>query len=256
MVEVAKIDPELLDHVVDTHTRTVMALLDDYQIHWRVVGGAVRNLLLGQIPRDIDLVADADPSELIYILEHESIPVDLGGIEHGTVKAVFGHGAQEQKVDVSSLGYRIRNLGSRLHVHKAKNWREDAQMRDLTINSLSMDRDGTIHDYLGGYEDLHDQIVRLAPQAHKGLTHNPEGIMRYMRALVLFPDAQIVQKDLDLIQDLVPQLAPVADSKKVTMNLITILKSEHRQRVLDLMCELNINKYVPSVPCGTQENSR
>lgn len=250
MPKIARINPELRDSILDPHTREVIQLLDSYDIPYRIVGGAVRNLLLGKAPRDVDLVADADPSELVYVFERAGIAVDVGGISHGTVKAVFGHGVTEQKVDVSSLGYRIRKLGSHLHIERAHNWKQDAELRDLTINALSMDDQGIIHDYVGGFEDLHDQIVKLTPRAAQGLRHEPAGIMRYFRALVLFPKPQILKSDLQLIQQLVPELSKVANDKKVQMNLITILNSEHRNRVLKLMCELGVHKHVPAVPCA------
>lgn len=254
MPQVARINPQLRDSILDPHTREVIQLLDSYEIHNRIVGGAVRNMLLGKIPRDVDLVADADPSELIYVFEKAGIPVDLGGISHGTVKAVFGHGVAEQKVDVSSLGYRIRKLGSHLHIERAHNWKQDAELRDLTINALSLDHNGIIHDYVGGYDDLLNQIVKLPPKASQGLTQEPVGIMRYFRALAFFPNPKIQKSDLQLIQQLVPALGKQANDKKVQMNLIAILNSDYRNQVLKLMCELNVHKYVPAVPCSEPPN--
>lgn len=248
-MKVTQLHPELLDHVLDPHTRRVMQALHKYHIPFRVVGGAVRNLLLGQVPRDIDMVADADPSEIIYVLSQMQMPMDVGGIEHGTVKAVFGEGDQKQKVDISSLGYRILEHNSRIRINRAHNWREDAQLRDLTINAMSMDLQGNVYDYVGGYEDLHEGIVKFVPQADKSLTLDATGIMRYFRALVFFDNPVIDDQDLQLIRDHLPDLASEATSKKVTMNLITILNSDRAPQVLKLMCMLGVHQYLPSVPC-------
>jgi tRNA nucleotidyltransferase/poly(A) polymerase len=254
MAKVARIEPELRNHILDPDSAQVLVLLDSYEIPHRIVGGAVRNLIMGKAPRDIDIVADVDPSELVYVFEQAGIATDLGGIAHGTVKAVFGYGKQEQKVDVSSLGYRITQAGHRLHVSRTHNWKTDARMRDLTINAMSMDSDGIIYDYVGGYADIHNQVVRLCDQAHVSLQADATSMMRYFRALAMFPDPQIVPEDLKLIKQLLPNLAQVADDKKTQMNLITILNSAHRHRVLQFMCELGVQKYVPSVPCMVQEN--
>lgn len=256
MAKVHEINPELITHILDANSQTVIDLLESYHIPFRIVGGAVRNMLMGQIPRDVDLVADADPSEILYVLEQAGIRSDLGGIQHGTVKAVFGHGKTENKVDISSLGYRIRMRGHKPHVTKTHNWRTDARMRDITINAMSMDTQGNIYDYVGGYPDLHDHVIRLCDHAHVSLMEDPSSIMRYFRALSMFPDPQILPEDLMFIKQLVPTLSRVADDKKTQMNLITILRSPHRQRVLTLMCELGVHKHVPSVPCVVQETER
>jgi poly(A) polymerase len=253
MAQVHEIHPQLITQILDANSQNVIDLLLSYQIPFRIVGGAVRNLLMGQAPRDVDLVVDADPSLIVYVLEHAGVPSDLGGISHGTVKAVFGHGKSENKVDISSLGYRIRMRGHQLHVSKTHNWRTDARMRDLTINAMSMDMKGHIYDYVGGYDDLHNHVVRLCDLAHVSLQEDPSSLMRYFRALSMFPDPKLLYEDLLLIRQLVPSLKSVADDKKTQMNLITILRSPHRRKVLTLMCELGVHHHVPSVPCLVEE---
>lgn len=249
MAKVAKMDPQLVDHVIDPHTREVMRLLNKHGIEFRIVGGAIRNMLMGKMPRDIDLVVDADPAHIIYILDSANIAQDLGGISHGTVKAVFGSGKAEEKVDISSLGYRIEAHDGHITTQSTHNWAQDAQLRDLTINSMSMDLKGTIYDYTGGYQDLHDGRVRLCANARKGMQSDPTGIMRYFRGIAMFDHPRVSKDDLEFIKTQIPRLAQVADDKKVTMNLVTILASEHRDRTLALMCRLGVGKYVPSVPC-------
>lgn len=249
-MKVGQIHPQLLDHVLDAHTRQVMQALHEYHIPFRIVGGAVRNLLLGQVPRDIDLVADADPTELIYVFDVNKMLLDLGGIEHGTVKAVFGEGEQKQKVDVNSLGYRIQTHQGRLSISRAHNWREDAQLRDLTINSLSMDTQGHIYDYTGGYEDLYSSIVKFVPKADQALMLDATLIMRYFRALVLFDKPKIYEPDLRLIRSHLPDLTAEQHSKKVIMNLETILKHDRSHEVIQFMCDLGVHNYLPQVYCG------
>lgn len=78
MTVVSHIDPKLVDQAIDPNTATITKLLEKFHIPIRIVGGAVRDLLLHREPRDIDLVVDADPSTLIYLFEAHGIPVDLG----------------------------------------------------------------------------------------------------------------------------------------------------------------------------------
>lgn len=239
-----------VDAIIDSNTRQVIRALQSAKIPVRIVGGAVRDLLRNLPPRDVDLVADASPAMLIYLFQAHDWPVDVGGIQHGTVKVVFGTGDSEQKVDVSSLGYRIQRHGQEYRTQHTHSWEVDSGLRDLTINAMSMDTQGRVYDYQNGYADLQNQIIKLGPHAEDSLHLDPTGIMRYFRALSQFPKPKILQKDLDLIRELVPLLADHVDDKKTQMNMITILKSPHRSNALRIMCVMNINKYLPYVPCG------
>lgn len=246
---VHKFTPQEVDNILDPHTAQVISLLQKAKIPVRIVGGAVRDMLRGLAPRDVDLVADASPSMLIYLFQAHDWPVDTGGIQHGTVKAVFGTGDSEQKVDVSSLGYRISRHGHDFQIKFTHSWEVDSGLRDLTINSMSMDVDGHVYDYQNGYADLKNQIVKLGPHADDSLLLDPAGMMRYFRALSQFTRPKVIHKDLEFIKKQVHVLADVVDDKKVQMNMISILKSPHRQNALKIMCAMHVHKYLPYAPC-------
>jgi tRNA nucleotidyltransferase/poly(A) polymerase len=239
-----------VDAIIDPNTRQVIRALQSAKVPVRIVGGAVRDILRHMPPRDVDLVANASPTMLIYLFQAHDWPVDVGGIQHGTVKVVFGSGDAEQKVDVSSLGYRIQRHGQEYRTQHTHSWEVDSGLRDLTINAMSMDTQGRVYDYQNGYADLQNQIIKLGPHAEDSLHLDPTGIMRYFRALSQFPKPKILQKDLDWIKSHVHLLADHADDKKVQMNMISILKSPHRSNALKIMCAMNINKYLPYAPCG------
>lgn len=246
---VAQIDTQTLEGVMDPHTKHVLSLLQKFRIPVRIVGGAVRDLLLNKQPRDIDLVADADPTALIYIFQGHGIPVDTGGIVHGTVKAVFGSGDSEAKVDVSSLGYRIRRHGHQLLMGGTHSWKKDSELRDLTINSMSMDPHGRVFDYTGGLKDLGSQTIRMGLHSEDSFVLDPNTIMRYFKAVSMFDKPKLVAKDLEWLKKNVHHLAQVADDKKVQMNMISILNSKNRKPALDLMCALGVQHYLNFVPC-------
>lgn len=247
---VIQIPVHQVDAIIDTHTRAVIRALQSAHIPVRIVGGAVRDLLRHSPPRDVDLVADADPAMLIHLFQAHGWQVDVGGIMHGTVKVMFGAGDHEQKVDVSSLGYRIQRHGHTYKLKHTHSWQVDSGLRDLTINSMSMDTQGHVYDYQNGYSDLKNQVVRLGPHADDSLHVDPTGIMRYFRALSQFVKPKVLYKDLDYIRDHVHLLADHVDDKKVHMNMISILKSPHRSNALRIMCTMNMHKYLPYVPCG------
>jgi poly(A) polymerase len=247
---VYKFPQSTVDAIIDRHTRAVIRVLQSAKIPVRIVGGAVRDLLRNQHPRDVDLVTDASPAILIYLFQAHDWQVDVGGIQHGTVKVVFGSGDDEQKVDVSSLGYRIQRHGQEYRTQETHSWEVDSGLRDLTINAMSMDMAGRVYDYQNGYADLQNQIIKLGPHAEDSLHLDPVGIMRYFRALSQFSKPKILQKDLVWIKSHVHLLADHADDKKVQMNMISILQSPYRSNALKIMCAMRINQYLPYAPCG------
>jgi tRNA nucleotidyltransferase/poly(A) polymerase len=236
--------------MIDPHTDKVIRLLQQVKIPVRIVGGAVRDLLLNKVPRDIDLVVDASPTMLIYLFQAHGWNLDLGGIVHGTVKVVFKTPESEQKVDVSSLGYRIKRHGHHVQESATHSWRMDSGLRDLTINSMSMDMQGRVYDYQNGISDLKNQVIKLGPHAADAILLDPTSIMRYFKGISQFPRAKIIQKDLEFIKQHVHMLADHVDDKKVQMNMISILKSPHRAATIRLMCGMQIEKYLPYAPCG------
>lgn len=75
----------------------------------------------------------------------------------------------------------IIRQGRDVHVEFTNNWSIDAQQRDLTINSLSMDEHGMIYDYTNGVEDLKISCIRFTGDIVVRLQENPIRILRYFR---------------------------------------------------------------------------
>lgn len=234
---------------VDPNTQTMLKMLKDHHVPARVVGGAVRDVLMNKVPRDIDLVVDDDPTETLFLLELYDIPSDTTGIEHGTVKAVFGYGKAKVKVEITSLGYRIKLRNSRPIITQSDNWASDSAMRDLTINSMSMDLHGHVWDYQGGYQDLKDHRLRMLDFVHDNIEDEPNWIMRWFKAMTLFPNPKLVKADIDFVQQHLHLVEKVADDERTSRNLMTVQKSQNGHQILRLMCEMGLKKYLPILPC-------
>jgi tRNA nucleotidyltransferase/poly(A) polymerase len=247
---VAEIDMNVMDKFIDPHTRKILQILHDHHVPTRIVGGAVRDLLLQKQPRDIDLVVDADPSETLFLLDLYGIEAETTGIKHGTIKAVFRNNGDKHKVEITSLGYRIRLKGARPFLKQAKNWATDSEMRDLTINSMSLDLHGHIWDYQGGYHDLKHSRIRMLPDTRDNIRDDPNQIMRYFKALTMFPKPLMVQKDLEWIKKHIHLLSNQEDDERVIRNLLSIQKSPNAEKIIQLMCKLGVKKYISYLPCS------
>ena len=116
----------------------------------RVVGGAVRNALLKIPLGDIDIATTALPDEVIRRAQAAGIKSVPTGIEHGTVTLVI----DKQPFEVTTLREDTETFGRKAKVAFGRDWVRDAERRDFTINGLSVDADGVVHDHVGGLSDI------------------------------------------------------------------------------------------------------
>lgn len=234
------ISMEEFQQVFTPEIKQVIKIVRKYGFDIRVVGGAVRDFLLGRPPRDVDFATDADPAELILIYDLEGIPYDAGGIQHGTIKAVFG----EDKIDVTSLGYAIEQKDGGMAITKAIDWEQDAQGRDLTINSLSLDLNGNIHDYVGGIQDLKDHVIRLNNSQYHKIANHPEIILRWFKAISYFADSRWPRDDFDLIKRHIQGIAELAGQEKTAKILASIRQAPNGTKIIKLMCNVGAGQYI------------
>jgi tRNA nucleotidyltransferase/poly(A) polymerase len=99
------------------------------------------------------------------------------GIDHGTVTIVAeGHGYQ-----VTTLREDVATDGRRAVVAFGRDWDRDAQRRDFTLNALSVDAEGNLHDPIGGYGDLIDGRVRFIGEPERRIAEDRLRILRFFR---------------------------------------------------------------------------
>jgi poly(A) polymerase len=155
----------------------VLALLNGEGEEARVVGGAVRNALLGVPIVDIDIATTALPAEVIRRAKAAAIKSVPTGIDHGTVTLVLdGH-----PVEVTTLREDTETFGRKAKVAFGRDWVADAERRDFTINALSVSLDGLVYDYVGGLEDIGLRRVRFIGDADQRIAEDYLRILRFFR---------------------------------------------------------------------------
>ena len=120
-----------------------------------LVGGCVRDLLLGREPKDYDIATDARPDQIVALFPHSG----LVGAHFGVVQVRDS----EAVVEVATFRSDLQYLDGRRPegVHFELSPREDALRRDFTINGLFLDPiSGENFDFVGGIADLRDRIIR------------------------------------------------------------------------------------------------
>jgi poly(A) polymerase len=143
----------------------------------RVVGGAVRNALLNIPTGDIDIATTALPEEVISRAKAAGIKSVPTGIEHGTVTLVV----DAHPFEVTTLREDTETFGRKARVAFGRDCVRDAERRDFTINGLSVDAEGRVHDHVGGLDDIAAKRVRFIGDPNQRIAEDYLRILRFFR---------------------------------------------------------------------------
>ena len=163
-------------------TARVLELLNGDGEEARVVGGAVRNALLKIRIGDVDIATTALPAEVIRRAGAAGIKSVPTGIEHGTVTLVV----EAQPFEITTLREDTETFGRKAKVAFGRDWVLDAQRRDFTINGLSVDADGVVHDHVGGLDDIAERRVRFIGDPEQRIAEDYLRILRFFRIHAAF----------------------------------------------------------------------
>jgi tRNA nucleotidyltransferase/poly(A) polymerase len=170
-------------------TRAVLAALAAAGFEGRVVGGSVRNALMGLPVADVDIATPARPEAVVRACAAAGLHTVPTGLEHGTVTVVAHHTALE----VTTLRRDVATDGRRAVVAFTEDWAEDAERRDFTMNALYCDGSGRLYDYVGGWPDLVARRIRFIGDADQRIAEDYLRILRFFRFYAAYaqgsPDA-------------------------------------------------------------------
>jgi poly(A) polymerase len=227
-----------LDHapwLEDGALARLLALLDRDGEEARVVGGAIRNALLGQKVGEVDIATTAVPEEVVRRVEaagHKAVPT---GIEHGTITAVI----DGRPFEVTTLRRDVETFGRKAKVAFGRDWKADAERRDFTINALSVSKDGRIHDYVGGQADIAARRVRFIGDPARRIAEDYLRILRFFRFHAWYgegaPDAAGLRACI-MARAGLDQLS----RERVRMELLKLLLAPHATPTLAVMAEAGL----------------
>jgi poly(A) polymerase len=143
----------------------------------RLVGGAVRDLALGEPAFDFDLATTASTDEAIRRARAAGFKIALTGVSHGTVTIVV----DGRPIETTTLRQDVETDGRWAKVAFGRDFAADAKRRDFTINALSLGADGTVHDTVGGLDDLSAGRVRFIGDADQRIREDYLRILRFFR---------------------------------------------------------------------------
>ena len=143
----------------------------------RVVGGAVRDALLGTPVGDLDLCTDATPETVARAAADAGLRAHPTGLAHGTLTVV----SAGQAFEVTTLREDVATDGRRATVRFTGDFAKDAARRDFTMNALYLDRHGVGTDHVGGYDDCLARRVRFIGEPAERILEDHLRILRFFR---------------------------------------------------------------------------
>ncbi len=202
-----------------------------------IVGGCVRDAVLGRIPGDWDITTSAKPEQVKEIFGKT---VDTG-LKHGTVTIIKhgkGYEVTTYRIDGEYLDGRHPET-----VEFTPDLREDLKRRDFTINAMAYSHETGIVDEFEGMEDLKRRVIRCVGRAGDRFTEDALRILRAVRFAAQL-DFVIEDETYKAIVKIAPNLTHVS-KERIQVELTKLLLSDHPEKIW-MVDETGIADYVTS----------
>lgn len=206
---------------------TVLKRLENHGFSAFMVGGCVRDIILGRRPNDWDICTSALPEEVIAVFPH-SRPT---GIKHGTITVTM-HGSSVEITTFRSDGeYKDHRRPDT--VHFIGDLKGDLERRDFTSNALALPLSGEICDLFGGKKDIEKKLIRCVGDPDKRFDEDALRMLRAFRFSAVL-DFEIESKTLDAIKNNAHLSVGLA-KERVRIELEKILLSNSPQVISDVI---------------------
>jgi poly(A) polymerase len=211
-----------------------------------LVGGCVRDLLLGREPADYDVATSATPQEVIHVFPQTFAVGAQFGVVLVPVRRDTPDGEHENyAIEVATFRSDGAYSDGRHpdEVQFSKDVRMDVQRRDFTINGLLLDPDTReVLDYVGGRQDLERGIIRTIGEAHQRFGEDKLRMLRAVRFAARF-GYSIEDQTLAAIRELAPQIHQVS-RERVRDEILKMLTEGHARRAFELLDQTNLLEQV------------
>ena len=182
-------------------------LFDKHGFSLYLVGGTVRNYLLGYALEDMDAVSDATPAQIVSFLSN----VDDTFARLGSLKYKDPDGV---KFDITTLRKESGYTDSR-HPNKVifvSDLEDDYPRRDFTVNAMYMDKNLRVYDFCNGQNDLKNRVLRMVGNPDQRLKEDPLRILRAIRFHLMFK-LKIDSRLFEAMRDRFYLLENITDAK-------------------------------------------
>lgn len=212
-----------MEHKLEIY-RDLATLFDSKGFLLYLVGGTVRDYLLGKELTDMDLVTDATPSEMKEFLSNADYTFE----KYGSVRLKI----DDIKFDITTLR-KEEGYSDFRHPNKicfTKSLKEDVFRRDITINAMYMDKDLNVIDFVGGQKDISNKIIRMIGKPLKRINEDPLRIIRIYRFKL--ETGFDIERELNDVLEHNFSKAKLINKDKINQE---IRKSTHQEELIELL---------------------
>lgn len=200
-----------------------------------IVGGCVRDSILGKLPNDWDITTSARPYEVKRIFRRT---VDTG-IQHGTVTVLYGRDAFE--VTTYRVDGVYENHRRPKEVLFTASLKEDVKRRDFTVNAMAYNDENGVIDMFGGVDDLNNGIIRCVGNPSERFDEDALRILRAVRFAAQLgfqidePTRAAMKRQAGFLKDI--------SAERIQAELTKLITSDNPNRLIEAY-ELGITKVI------------
>ena len=202
----------------------------------RLVGGCVRDWLLGRPIGDLDMAVTIPICHFCEVAKQQNYRIIETGIDHGSVTLVIG----QETLEITQTRSDLQTDGRHAVIGFAPSFEEDATRRDFTINALYLDRHGQCYDPVGGKQDLQARIIRFIGKPDDRITEDYLRILRFYRFLAQIDDLVPEPQALAAIANHVSGLSGLS-GERVLAEVIKLFSAITWQKSAYLLTEAGID---------------
>ena len=229
------IDNELIKEALE-----IINIIEDSGYEAYIVGGSLRDSLLGMQPKDIDIASSASPTEIKLIFNSYKT-IDTG-IDFGTVTLIYN----DKPVEITTFRSESVYLDSRRpdSVSFEKNVDEDLKRRDFTINAMAYNKSKNLIDLFSGEKDLSDKLIRCVGNPDERFSEDALRMLRAVRfACVL--DFEIEKNTFESIKRNAFRINDIS-KERIQTELNKILLSDKASSGIRLLLDANLLDHILS----------
>jgi poly(A) polymerase/tRNA nucleotidyltransferase (CCA-adding enzyme) len=205
-----------------------------------VVGGCVRDLIMGQKPKDWDITTNARPEKIQKLFKKSFYENKFGTV------TVITNSKDKTLKTIEITPFRLEGKYSdKRHpdeIKFAKSVEEDLARRDFTVNAIALSEDGKLIDPFKGQKDLEDKIIRAVGKADDRFNEDALRMLRAVRFACTL-DFTVEEKTLKAIQKNAGWIQAIS-KERIRDELIKIFESEKAAEGVDLLRQTNLLKYI------------
>ncbi|XP_044744555.1 CCA tRNA nucleotidyltransferase 1, mitochondrial isoform X2 [Coccinella septempunctata] len=240
---IMKLDTPEFKSLFSEELNCLISLFKEYGYEIRMAGGAVRDLLMGIKPKDVDFATVATPDQMKEMFTTENIRmINMKGEKHGTITPRIN---DKENFEITTLRIDVVTDGRHAEVQYTTDWLLDAFRRDLTINSMFLGVDGTVFDYFFGYEDIKKNRVAFVGDATTRIREDYLRILRYFRFYGRIAPEPNNHEELTLksIKENVKGLGNIS-GERIWMELKKILEGNYAGDLMVTIIECGLAPYI------------